>query len=130
MLIAQLRTLCNYVNTVATTQEAVASSGFDQSKVPEPRHIYAPAAPKVSPGMNPGTINSQIIAVKGATGYLHQYLATDAPAGTEWTSFGTSRAKFTFDKLQSGVVYRVRVIVLGSNQQVAYSPESVQVSAI
>ncbi|CAN5295579.1 hypothetical protein BH11BAC6_BH11BAC6_13700 [soil metagenome] len=130
-LLAEMRQLCDYVNTIAQgNANTVAASNFDPSKQRAPRHIAAPAAPKVTQGINPGDIDSKCPAVAGAVSYLHQVLAENAPAGTEWTSFSSSRSQYTFTKLQRGVVYRIRVVVTGSNGQVVYSPESVQTPAV
>lgn len=119
-----LKQLGNYVNTVSMGDVAMlTSSGYDISKMPEPRHITTPENVKLVPGMNDGSLISQADAVKGASSYIHQIAPDPLTADTKWTSISTSRRKYEFTSLEQGKKYWVRIAAVGSNEQVAYSTE-------
>ena len=123
-LVALMRQLGNYINTVSDGNVAMlASSGFALSKFPEPRHLATPGTPVVKQGQNEGAMLMGIAAVKGATSYLHQVTPDPITKSTNWESVPSSRTKFEFTNLEQGQKYWFRVVAVGSNDQVAYSGE-------
>lgn len=116
-----------YVMNVALGNVAMlTSSGFTLLKSGEPQYIDNPGQVTISNGITSGELVAVVPAVKGAKSYMHQ-IATELPTdATEWVSTTTSRSKFTYTNLQAGRQYWIRVAVIGSRGQVAYSPVSTQ----
>ena len=116
-----------YVMNVALGNVAMLTgSGFTLMKASEPQYINNPGNITISNGITSGEMVVSVDGVKGAKSYLHQ-IATELPTETtEWVSNSTSRSKFTFTELQPGKQYWVRVAVIGSRGQIAYSPVATQ----
>lgn len=119
--------LGTYVNYVALGDEAIiTSSGFSVSKTPEPRIITNPANLTITNGINSGQLVSSVKAVKGASGYLHEIAADPLTDASVWKSTPSSRSRFTFNDLQPGKKYWVRVAAIGTKDQIAYSNNASQ----
>jgi predicted phage tail protein len=114
------------MNVALDNAAMLTSSGFTLYKPAEPVYIDNPGNVTISNGITSGELVVSVDTVKGAKSYLHQ-IATELPNGTtNWTSASTSRSKFTYSNLQPGRQYWVRVAVIGSRQQIAYSPVATQ----
>jgi hypothetical protein len=117
-LIGLLRDECDYINMVAKGDEvALATCGLPLSKEPEPKVLGTPEA-KVEQGAS-GKLILSTPAVSGAVAYKHQYTA-DEHAAT-WSEVSTSRANCTIDGLTPGIVYSLRIVAIGTNDQVTIS---------
>jgi len=114
-----LTKLGNYVNLQSDGDiTMIISSGFELSKLPQPRYISTPGNVKVKQGVNAGSLVCKIKADKAATSYIHMM----SPAGVpEWTSVTTSRSRYEFTNLEQGKEYSFKVVVIGSNDQTAQS---------
>jgi hypothetical protein len=122
-----MRQLGNYVNTICMGDEAIlATSGFELSKQPEPRHITAPENLTLSQGANAGSMMCKVKSVKGASGYLFEATADPITKNSNWISMPSSRTKFEFENLEQGKKYWFRVAAMGSNGQVIYCNEVFQ----
>lgn len=112
-----------YVMNVGLGNVAVlTSSGFTVIKETEPIYITNPGSVNIANGITSGELKVSVKTVKGAKSYVFQ-LSSEAPVeNTEWTSYTTSRSRYTFTNLQPGKQYWVRVAVIGAREQVAYSP--------
>ena len=121
-LTALLKQLGLSVMVVANGDEpSLVSSGFTLNKKPEPRYISNPGNVTLSQGLSSGEMLSTVSAVWGANSYVHQ-IATEFPTEkTVWASNTSSASKFLFTNLTPGKQYWVRVAVVGSRNQVAYS---------
>lgn len=99
----------------------LVSSGFTLVKNREPRYITNPGNVTLSNGMSSGEMVSSIKAITGSKSYVHQ-IATEMPVSDSvWTSNTSSTCKFLFTNLIPGKQYWVRVAVIGSRNQTAYS---------
>lgn len=116
-----------YVMNIALGNVAMlTSSGFTLLKSSEPLYIENPGNVTITNGVTSGELVVAVVSVKGAKSYLHQ-IATEQPTeNTEWESTASSRSKFTYSNLQPGKQYWVRIAVVGSRGQIAYSPVSTQ----
>ncbi len=104
----------------------LTGSGYTLSKEPEPRYITNPGNVKLGNGVTSGELVASIKGATAGSGYLHE-IAMELPTeNTVWTSNANSRAKFTFKNLQPGKQYWVRVAVVASKGQLAYSPVASQ----
>jgi hypothetical protein len=70
----------------------------------------------------PGIITTSVRRVAGSRAYAHQYATEPPTSTTSWHSEVSSEAKYTFNGLQSGKTYWLRVMVVGSAGQRIYSP--------
>ncbi len=116
-----------YVMNVALGNVAMlTSSGFTLIKASEPQYISNPGNVTISNGVTSGELVASVTSVRSAKSYLHQ-IATELPTDTtQWESNSSSRSKFTYTSLQPGKQYWVRVAVIGSRGQIAYSPVATQ----
>ena len=121
-LTALLKQLGLSVMVIADGDEpALVSSGYTLSKKPEPRYISNPGNVTLSQGLSSGEMVSTVSRVWGANSYVHQ-IATEFPTEkTVWASNTSSSSKFLFTNLTPGKQYWVRVAVVGSRNQLAYS---------
>jgi hypothetical protein len=116
-----------YVMFIANGDAAIlTSSGYTLSKEPEPRHITNPGNVTLSNGITSGQLLASVKTVKGAKGYLHEITAEIPTDTTVWTSTPSSRSQFTFNNLEAGKKYWIRVAAIGSGEQIAYSPVTSQ----
>ena len=112
-----------YVMYVANGDEVIlTSSGFDLAKQPESSFITNPGAVTLSNGITTGQVVSQVPPQSGSKGYNHQYTLYPVTAASVWTSNPTNRSKSTFNGLEAGKKYAVRVAVVGKNGELAFSP--------
>lgn len=125
-LTALLQQLGLAVMAEANGNEAMLiSSGFTLVKTREVRYIANPGNVTVSQGITSGQMISMVKGQKAATSYVHQ-LTTELPDdNTAWISKNTSSSKFAWDGLVPGKQYWVRVAVIGSRKQIAYSTVAV-----
>lgn len=125
-LISILRDLCNYVNDTADGDVTMlASSGFALSKDPQPV-ILGTAVASVEAGAASELISSTP-GVEGAIMYLHQY-STD-PAAALWPQVITSRATCKIGGLVPGQLYYLRILSVGTNDQLTTSNVVTKIAA-
>lgn len=125
-LTALLQQLGLAVMAEANGNEAMLiSSGFTLVKTREVRYIANPGNVTVSQGITSGQMISMVKGQKAATGYVHQ-MTTELPDdNTAWISKNSSSSKFAWEGLVPGKQYWVRVAVIGSRKQIAYSTVAV-----
>lgn len=119
---AVLKQLALSVMTEANGDEAMLiTSGFTLMKQRAPRYITNPGNVTLSNGITSGQIVSMIKAIPGGMSYLHE-IAIEFPVDDSmWISNASSTSKFVFTNLVPGKQYWVRVAVIGSRKQKAYS---------
>jgi hypothetical protein len=117
-LLGLLRDLCIYVNMIAKGDAVVLSTcGYPLSKDAQPSVLGTPDA-KVENGAS-GELISSTPAVDGAVSYKHQY--TTDPASALWPEVTTTRATCKIDGLEPGKLYSLRIVAIGTNDQVTMS---------
>jgi len=122
-LTEMLRSLANYVMSVAKGDEAIlASSGFVLVK----KRTAAPALTNpqkfvVRPGLNKGEILTMIERIPGARSYVHEYTLDPLTDASVWTRIASAYRDNLFTNLQSGKTYWFRVAAVGINEQLVYS---------
>ena len=117
-----LNQLGNYVNTTSSGDVTmIISSGFQLSKLPQPRYVSVPGNPTVKPGINPGTLVTKVKADAAAAGYTFMIAMASTKDDYFWTSTTTSRSQYEFTDLMPRTEYVVKVVVIGSKDQVVYS---------
>jgi len=123
----QLARLALYVMYIADDNEAIlVSSGYSLTKTPSPQKIDSAGNVMLRSGGNSGQLMAKIEAVKGAKSYLFEITPGSANEDTVWEDYNSSRCTFTFNKLQPGQLYSVRVAALGTGLQKTYSGVSSQ----
>lgn len=122
-----LAKLAMYVMNVALGNVAMlTASGFTLLKQGEVQYITNPGNVTITNGITSGELVASVPSVKGARSYLHQ-ISTVAPTdSTQWQTATTSKSKFTYSDLEPGKQYWIRVAVIGSRGQIAYSPVATQ----
>ena len=119
---AVLKQLGLSVMTEANGDEAALSStGFTLVKQRENRYITNPGNVTLSNGITSGQMVSMIKAVSGGKSYIHQITSELPVDDSMWVSNNSSTSKFLFTNLIPGKQYWVRVAVIGSRNQIAYS---------
>jgi hypothetical protein len=102
-------------------EAALVSSGFTLNKDREPSYITNPGNVTLSNGITSGQMISSIKVVAGGKSYVHE-IASELPVDESmWVSHTSSASKFVFNNLVPGKQYWVRVAVIGSREQKAYS---------
>jgi hypothetical protein len=121
-LIDLLHALGNYVLfTVKGDRTKAVSSGFSIAKDPTPQPpISKPENLQVTEGQNAGELSIKFNRVHGARCYLVQY-AEDTTGTPIWQSQTSTTSKYILKQLESGKKYQVRIAVVGTNEQLAYS---------
>ncbi|MGN6196739.1 MAG: hypothetical protein ACTHOB_17500 [Ginsengibacter sp.] len=102
-------------------QTMLVSSGYDLAKARESRYITNPGNVILSNGISTGQMISRVKAVKGAKCYVHQFATAFDGEEIIWTSITATSCKYMFENLTPGKQYWVRVAVVGSRNQIAYS---------
>jgi len=102
-------------------QAALISSGFTLAKDREARYITNPGNVTLWQGISSGMVVSMVKPVTGAKSYVHQIAAELPTDDSMWTSVTSSSSRYVFEKLTPGKQYWVRVAVVGSRNQIAYS---------
>ena len=69
-----------------------------------------------------GEATTRVKNVTGVKAYIHQYTTEQPTLNTLWAGMGTSLGSYTFEGLISDKRYWFRVVVVGTNDQRAYSP--------
>lgn len=122
-----LRQLAMYVMFIANGDEQILmSTGFTVTKIASPRYIGTTSNVTLSNGITSGQMISAVKKSDGAYGYLHEICTEQPTDATVWTSYPTTRCKFTFTNLVPGKQYWVRVAVIGAGAQIAYSTVATQ----
>jgi hypothetical protein len=117
-LLSILRDLCDYVNSVALGDVTIlAGCGYRISKDPQPSVLGTPVL-KVENGVS-GQLIASSPAAAGAVAYKHQYTA-DA-AAPSWSEILSTKAKCKINDLTPGTQYSVRIVAIGTNDQVTFS---------
>ena len=118
----QLGRLALYVMYVADESDAIlVSSGYNLTKKPVGNKLETPQQPTLRSGLNSGDITGMIKAVKGAKYYLFEITSGALTGDSVWEMHSCSRRKYTFTNLTPGQKYWVRIAVLGTGKQKAYS---------
>jgi hypothetical protein len=117
-LIGLLRDECDYINMVAKGDEvALATCGLPLSKDRQPKVLGTPEAKVEQAGS--GKLVLSTPAVSGAVAYKHQYTADENAA--IWQEVSTSKANCTIEGLTPGTVYSLRIVAIGTKDQVSVS---------
>jgi hypothetical protein len=117
-LIGILRDLCNYVNSTAQGDITMLSgAGFPLSKDPQPRTLGTADA-KVEAGAS-GQLILSTPGVTGAIAYKHQY--TEDSTVALWPEITTTKATCKIDGLVPGKLYHMRIVSIGTKDQVTIS---------
>lgn len=117
-LITLLREECDYINLLAQGDIVILSTcGFPLSKDRQPKVLGTPEAKVEQAGS--GKLVLSTPAVTGAVSYKHQY-TSDANAAA-WTEISTSRATYTIEGLTPGTVYHLKIVAIGTKDQVTVS---------
>jgi hypothetical protein len=121
-IVALLTELDSYVTLISNGDEAILlSSGFDISgqagvqSMPEIPKLFVELGP-------PGEITIRVKSVRSARAYMHQYTSEPPISETVWVSEGSTNPNCTFRGLKSFTKYWFRVVALGKNGQMVYSP--------
>ncbi|CAN5271656.1 hypothetical protein BH11BAC6_BH11BAC6_17130 [soil metagenome] len=118
VLETDLGTMGNYINSLARGNEAALKSTlFPTTKEPEPGYLGVVEFMKLSPGVNAGTLVCQLKRVKNGKSYTFMITEDPLSADSLWTSFVSTSCKHSFDKLEPGRKYWVKVIVAGTRGQ-------------
>lgn len=118
-----------WVSFMANGVDAILlSSGFTVSKDPAPRNLDKPGDVNLTYDITSGTLISSI-SKGNATSFLHEITDVLPTSATNWKSYPTSTRQFTFTQLIPGHQYWVRVAVVGSRKQLAYSNVATQFAA-
>lgn len=122
-LLDNLRFLAINIESQAMGNRAkMVTSGFDLAGSGENVPVLnTPENFKLSDGINPGEIRSEVKRVAQAKMYSHEYCLEPPTENTVWISHMVSTREFTFTGLPSGTRVYVRVAVIGSKKQIAYS---------
>jgi hypothetical protein len=117
-LLTGLRDECDYINMIAKGDpDTLASCGLPLSKDRQPTVLGTPEA-KVEQGAS-GELILSTPAVPGAVAYKHQY-KPDENAVT-WSEVTQSAATCKIQNLQMGTVYSLRIVAIGTKDQVTMS---------
>jgi hypothetical protein len=119
---ALLTELDSYVTLISNGDEVLLlSSGFDISGQTEEQPM--PAIPKLFIELGaPGEVTIKVKQVRGARAYMHQYTAEPPTSETIWVNEGSTNPNCTFRGLKSFTKYWFRIVALGKNGQMVYSP--------
>ena len=102
-------------------ETTLTSSGYTLAKEPEAIYIFNPGNVTCMQGISSGQMISMIKAMNGAKSYVHQIADEFPDDESKWVSVTTSSCKHVFTNLIPGKQYWVRVAVIGSRKQIAYS---------
>lgn len=122
-VLALVQILFDYVAAISKGNTTlILSSGFDVINDDSNNNNQQPAAGIITVELGEsGEATTKIRNSKGVKAYVHQY-ATEAPgANTIWIGEGNSDKSYTFRGLASDKRHWFRVVVIGYNQQRAYS---------
>lgn len=121
-IVALLTELDSYVTITSNGDEAMLlSSGFDISGQTAVQSM--PDIPKLFVELGPpGEITISVKHVRGARAYMHQYTSEPPVSETVWISEGSTNPNCTFKALKSFTKYWFRIVALGKNGQMVYSP--------
>ncbi len=100
----------------------LTGSGFTLAKEPEKLIITQPGNVTLSNGITSGEMAGLIKAQKAARLYHFEITDQEPDENTAWKTNVSSRRSFVFRSLVPGKKYWIRVAVIGSCGQIAYSP--------
>jgi hypothetical protein len=123
IVIGMMHALANYVLFTANGDLIVAqSSGFTIAKPPTPAPpITDITNQKLEDGATAGQLHYSFDKVRGARGYVYQYAQDPITDTSAWQTLVGTVSKATFNELEVGKKYWVRVIAIGTNGQGVYS---------
>ena len=115
--------LGNYVTLTANGDAAMLiKSRFDLRKQREAKpDMQKPQNLKMTEGINPGTVDMSVDAVKGARSYSFEYLMEPPTPESVWTVISSTSRKITIKNLESGKKIWGRVAAIGVRGQFTYS---------
>jgi hypothetical protein len=121
-LIVLLTVLAKYVTEKSKGDRGIIlSSGFllagDKASEEEP--VIEQLDVLLGP---PGEATTQVKRVKRARAYMHQYTTEPPTAETIWAHIGSKDPYHTFSGLNSTAKYWFRVVAIGKNGEMVYSP--------
>lgn len=122
-VLALVQILFDYVAAISKGDTTlILSSGFDVTADSSNNSNQQPTVGIITVALGEaGEATTRVRNVKGAKAYVHQY-TTEAPGpNTIWNGEGSSDATYTFQGLSSEKRYWFRVVIIGYNQQRAYS---------
>jgi hypothetical protein len=121
-IVALLTELDSFVTLSSNGDEALLlTSGFDISgqagvqSMPDIPKLFVELGP-------PGEVTISVKPVRGARAYMHQYTNEPPVSETVWMSEGSTNEFCTFKTLKSFTKYWFRIVALGKNGQMVYSP--------
>ncbi len=100
----------------------MAASGYRFTKLPVPATIPNPGNVTFANGVTSGQMKALIKAIMGAKAYAFDITTVMPTENTNWETINSSTSKYVFKNLLPGKQYWVRVGVIGSKGQIAYSP--------
>jgi hypothetical protein len=101
----------------------ILSSGFYVNGETNYRSNQPPSIEKLEVDLGPsGEATTRVKNTTGVKAYIHQYTTEQPTLNTVWAGMGTSLGSYTFEGLISDKRYWFRVVVVGTNDQRAYSP--------
>jgi len=121
-VVAKFKELCDSVNTTAQGREDyVTASGFHKNKQREPTHLSIPAPPVIKAGPESGVLHSLNKRMKGGKSCQHMITEGELTDASVWTTVATSSFKHIFKGLKPRTKYWVKLVVIGSREQVKES---------
>jgi hypothetical protein len=108
--------------TAMGDEAALKSSGFPVVKERTTRYITNTGNVTLTNGVTSGQMQSRVKSQKAARSYQHQITDSEPADNTVWDIRTVSTCKYVFSGLTPGKRYWVRVAVVGSADQIAYSP--------
>jgi len=101
----------------------ILTSGFYVNSETYSRSNQPPSVEILEVELGPsGEATTRVKNTTGVKAYLHQYTKEQPSIHTEWIGVGTSLGEHTFEGLISDKRYWFRVVVVGTNDQRAFSP--------
>ena len=123
ILVGLLMLVADYVTaTCKGDRTMLLSSGFKLNREKGETQVLPPISKLEVETGGPEQAVTRLKRVAGARAYIHQYTTNPDGGETAWTSKATTKPSYTFTGLRSGVKHWFRVIVIGDNDQSAYSP--------
>ena len=118
-----LQQLADYVTVKCKgNRTMILSSGFDATSE-DSGNSLPPSIEILEVELNQsGEATTRAKNVAGAKAYVHQYTKEPPGLNTEWIGEGSSTVNHTFEGLTSDKRYWFRIVVIGFNNQKAYSP--------
>ena len=122
-LLNQLQLVADYVTLKSQGDRTlILTSGFYVSNETTNRS-QPPSIESLEVELGPsGEATTRVKNTTGVKAYIHQYTTEQPTLNTVWAGMGTSLGSYTFEGLISDKRYWFRVVVVGTNDQRAFSP--------